>query len=471
MPSADLPSSSAPRWNVEFLSPDNIPQDPAVLQNQLGQVCNKIAEARFPSVAAELGDAVDYSVVAVQESALSNWLRTVQERCGVRLTFPTGEVYRLVNKRLLNASLEDFSSTELQNVHRLLPNSFASPAESVPLDAEERRRLAREGVVEIDGTTRNTLARYLVDLAQSSASAAVFKDAIRCFQVTDIPGIVFVNFEAFETTLLSFDTDANFYGTRVIFFRGFNISYIILGVRSSSPLLAEYLAMTPSQPTAQRENLSLASAITAARAFNLQFNDKPAIVQSFLHYLSRHYKISTFLGADGNPGVDYYSPLACIHQSSGSGKSRLSSEVSHFVLPIVLSCPNRTGLPKESPDFAKFCRFLLGLEKPHYSLLMTLTHHFLLRIVYLGLEDALLKLECELLPEGTINRLNTTKTELLFKTAIYPDISRIDILYGFKTLLLNTAQDELKESIFKTLESRPFNLLSFLTMVIYPSRR
>ena len=75
--------------------------------------------------------------------------------------------------------MEDFSTTELQNFHRILPNSFASPAESVPLDAEERKRLAREGVVEIDGTIRNNLLRYLVDLAQSSSGAAVFKDAMK----------------------------------------------------------------------------------------------------------------------------------------------------------------------------------------------------------------------------------------------------------------------------------------------------
>ena len=59
----------------------------------------------------------------------------------------------------------------------------------MPLDAEERKRLAREGLVEMDNTMRNTVARYLVVLAQSSARAAVFKDAIRCFNVADIPGL------------------------------------------------------------------------------------------------------------------------------------------------------------------------------------------------------------------------------------------------------------------------------------------
>lgn len=90
-------------------------------------------------------------------------------------------------------------------------------------------------------------------------------------------------------------------------------------------------------------------------SFERVFNDKAGAVCSFLDYPSRHYGKQKF---KLNEKFKYYSPIASMHQTSESGKSRLTEELTPFILPIMISGLDVTGRPSGSKLFAEFCDFL-----------------------------------------------------------------------------------------------------------------
>ena len=120
------------------------------------------------------------------------------------------------------------------------------------------------------------------------------------------------------------------------------------------------------------------------RSFQRTFEDKALLGESFLSYLSRHYNIKKLLEKKGNV-LRYYAPFMAANQSSGSGKSRLLHEISEWVLPVIISGPNPTGLPRGSSLLSSFTNLMgdsIKVKNLHMHSLMTATHNFLSRTIY-----------------------------------------------------------------------------------------
>ena len=150
------------------------------------------------------------------------------------------------------------------------------------------------------------------------------------------------------------------------------------------------------------------------------FQDKGGSVCSILTYLSRNYgKIKNGLTEKFN----YYSPTACMHQSSGSGKSRLCSELSPFVLPLIISGPNETGKPSESQLLKQFCSRLKSMEdrKYHITVIMSLVHAFITRIYYHSIDVNLNKANIRIDASGKIIDETEEAWNKFFSKAIEAD--------------------------------------------------
>lgn len=75
-----------------------------------------------------------------------------------------------------------------------------------------------------------------------------------------------------------------------------------------------------------------------------------------------------------------------MHQTSGSTKNRLSEEISPFLLPVLISGPNETGLPLGSQLLIGFCEFLQKLHgrKYHITVILALVDAFMNRTMFYG---------------------------------------------------------------------------------------
>jgi hypothetical protein len=217
-------------------------------------------------------------------------------------------------------------------------------------------------------------------------------NSLREFTQDDFPDVVFVEANSFTPTLQLHNISRSTQSSQCHIFEFNGSFYIIYAIRNGSPLLETFRAGRLESGF----KVDPMSDILSSIAFLRGYQDGPSILRGFLYYLSRHYKGgNTFytLAAGGSEWFgNYYSPITCINQSTGSGKSRLSNELSPFILPIILSGYNATGYPKQSLVLKSFVQFMLQYNtfngsKPHASCIMTLTHEFLRRVLFFSIEE------------------------------------------------------------------------------------
>jgi hypothetical protein len=208
------------------------------------------------------------------------------------------------------------------------------------------------------------------------------------FTMDEFPDVAFVEAESFKSTLQLHKISRSTRSSQSHLLNIDSSSYNIFAIRKGSPLLETF---RESNLAGNERIVDPYSVFVAKKSFSRCFQDGPYLLRSFLYYLSRHYKCSNTFYTPGQESFGkYYSPLTCIHQSSGSGKSRLSSELSMFILPIILSGENKTGYPKQSFVLKSFAEFMCKqVSKPplHASCIMTITHEFLRRVLYFSIEE------------------------------------------------------------------------------------
>jgi hypothetical protein len=263
------------------------------------------------------------------------------------------------------------------------------------------------------------------------------KSALKCFDIDALPNYKFVDYDQFKAVVQDFTEVTRELKDRIVAVDPENFRrFSVWAIDKKSELLAHSGFSAPTQIDSTRQYVdNKPPDYVIVNSFNRQFQDRSAILRSFLYYLSRHYKSSTTISKDEKKSliVEYFSPLACIHQSSGSGKSRLSNEISPYLFPIVLSCANESGFPKESVELKKFLEFMLSLNTsttplPHVTCLMNIVNSFFVRVAYFSIDAALKAVGYT---QGTSRQLTKEQLSQLFSQPIYPSFSNVDILDGF----------------------------------------
>lgn len=400
-----------------------------VVNIHLDNIAAKMSMMNVTDTIVDIGEHKNGSFIAVEESVYQNWLETLKSHCGILFRLKkSNRTFRILNSRLLLSTIEDFNPQALTNLNRLIPTL---PAIDESLDIYPNIEDTVIVLSEEKGGPVDLVEQYVKSITEKFISDEnAVKEFITYFTVPGVAELANIHFFLEERII---DIVQAYTHDSSVLRRFFAIylpkKYQLFAIKDNSPIVMDFINHKNSIAT----NTDVASS-SVKNSFKREYERLARILQSFLTYLSRHYIVSNnFLDESGlrKVVVEYYSPLTCIHQSSGAGKSRLSNEISPFILPISLSMENITGVPKESKLFQEFCKFLLSLDKqPHFSCLMNVTQVFFQRLVYFGIVEMLKEVGCSIDKNDKISGFTLEKMRKFFLEPIQTHKITVNILAG-----------------------------------------
>lgn len=144
-------------------------------------------------------------------------------------------------------------------------------------------------------------------------------------------------------------------------------------------------------------------------------------------------------------------------------------ELSTYVIPLIMSGPNSRGFPKESIVFRNFQTYisslLTNIDSCHLSMILTLTHNFLLRVICVSLVERLKLVGATVNSDGSLSNFSDNKTAMdkFFAAEIDSElIEKFDFLYGFDDFVQSYRNDTNAEKWnVRNLKSHAFLCLNF----------
>jgi hypothetical protein len=374
----------------------------------------------------------DHSMVAVKEDVFVAWSQQLKKNFGVKMTLDSTLEYRIFDKKVLKLTCDTFDSQLLGDNAK----SFPTPPSTNLMAESELRRRARESIFVLSNQQKDTICAEirakitgmtnLEEIRSKLSSIKLHDDIFRDYTVVETSGF-------YDKLTELVEVDSELYSRRCWIDTIQSTEFNVWLIHKDSPLIQRL----PSSQVLSAD-LSVERVQHVIRdCFNHEFCDRSSIIRSFLDFLSRHYMASV------GKVREYYSPLTCIHQSSGSGKSRLSKEILSFILPVIMSGPNPTGLPPKSEWLEEFVKMMLDTKNfpvpPHISSLMNVVHEFFRRVLSVNI---CVTSGYDLSTDGNyrdtplldrvLQSLSSVDSDSFFIERTNVNPPNLDILYGFK---------------------------------------
>ena len=222
--------------------------------------------------------------------------------------------------------------------------------------------------VALEQADMHKVETFFQEVSRRPRGVKSLRDELKYFEVPDLDGYIFLDinhaYDSFNNDLPeSFEgqfyakCSSMAYGRTLNVKPPFKFEYVVLVKTTVLVKHPVQVVITQADDTPQHDVDTPKQA--TMDSFLRSFKDKVLLSESFLSYLARHYGTEEIVTKNDPSGLKYYAPFMAANQSSGSGKSRLLHEISEWVLPVILSGPNLTGVPSGSTLLKDFTKLIV----------------------------------------------------------------------------------------------------------------